>query len=102
MLEFEKKERTNILPLRWFGNACESIANFYLGRYMEAEYKGKNWILPIYENISGLFYKPGFKWGTYYTAIFSNSNLEKKYEEFFYESHRHSSILLEGDGSWQK
>jgi hypothetical protein len=77
MIEFERKENTNILPLRWFGNACESIGHFFLGRYMSAEYRGRNWILPIYGRISSLFYIPCFKWGTYYTATFDEGNLKK-------------------------
>ena len=77
MMEFERKERTNILPLRWFGNGCESIAHFFLQKYLGAEYKGKTWILPVYGNISGLFYKPGYKWGTYYTATFEEGDLKK-------------------------
>ena len=77
MFEFERKERTNMLPLRWFGNGCESIAHFFLNRYLGAEYKGRNWMLPIYGAISSLFYKPGFRWGTYYEATYPESDLKK-------------------------
>ena len=77
MIDFERKENTNILPLRWFGNGCESIGHFFLIRYLDAEYKGRNWILPVYGSISGLFYKPALKWGTYYTANFPEENLKK-------------------------
>jgi hypothetical protein len=77
MIEFERKERTNILPLRWFGNGCESIAHFFLERYISAEYRDRNWILPVYGRISNLFYVPGFKWGTYYEATFDKGDLNK-------------------------
>lgn len=77
MFDFQRKERTNFLPLRWFGNGCEYFAHLFLNRYLEAEYKGRNWILPVYAKLSSLFYKPSIKWGTYYVATFPESDLKK-------------------------
>ena len=74
MIEFERKERTNILPLRWFGNGCEPIGQFFLNRYLDADYNGRDWILPFYKKMFHAFYIPSYKWGTYYTGIFEKND----------------------------
>ena len=74
MIEFERKERTSILPLRWFGNGCEVAGIFFLNRYMVAEYNSRDWILPFYAKISRAFLIPTYKWGTYYEGIFKESD----------------------------
>jgi len=60
--------QTNILPLRWFANACERIAYPHLTKsvYLDEDqdygfrykYHAKMW---------SIFYKPYQRWGTYYS-----------------------------------
>lgn len=63
--------KTKILPLRWFANGCERIANYYLNLYLryedpEVEESLTPTRAKIYGRVSSIFYKPYFKWGTTY------------------------------------
>ena len=61
-------DQTKILPLRWFGNACSSIATrsllkaFYLDEQGNYGYRFK-----FHSKVWIVFNKPYTKWGTYYT-----------------------------------
>ena len=68
-MKFEKEEKTRILPLRWFGNGCEYIAHFCLGKFLYWEHAGKiNYRFRFWGWLSSQFYKPYMKWGTVYKA----------------------------------
>ena len=67
-IDFKKGERTNVLPLRWFANAIERPAHFFLERALrldDVENFGIRY--KIYSYISNKLYKPALKWGTYYS-----------------------------------
>ena len=68
-MEFQKQQKTNILPLRWFGNICNKISTKFLLKavYMsEKESFGRRYSL--YIDIWDIVDRPYRKWGTYYTA----------------------------------
>ena len=72
----EPQHKTNILPLRWFANACNHIAHYPLhkalyhedyARYHELDYlskRGHFW-WKMYELIN----KPYDRWGTTYLVL---------------------------------
>ena len=67
-ITWTKEERTNVLPLRWFANAIERPAHFFLERALrldDVENFGIRY--KIYSYISNKLYKPALKWGTYYS-----------------------------------
>ena len=63
----QKIQRTKILPLRWFGNACSPIATrsllkaFYLDEQGNYGYRFK-----FHSKVWITFNKPYERWGTYY------------------------------------
>jgi hypothetical protein len=65
----QKIQRTKILPLRWFGNACSAIATrsllkaFYLDEEGVYGYRFK-----FHSKVWVTFNKPYERWGTYYTV----------------------------------
>lgn len=64
---FIKEHRTNILPLRWFANICESIAHFFLSRYLywdNLDHFNKR--SKLWAKLSTIFYAPYMRWGTVY------------------------------------
>jgi hypothetical protein len=68
-LDFERCERTNILPLRWFANGIEAPAHWFLVqglRMDEAGYTNNPWFW-FCGKMWTMLYKPVLKWGTYYT-----------------------------------
>lgn len=68
-MEFIKHQRTKILPLRWFANAIEIPAHYLLGKCLELDHKENFGVrYKIYSWISSRFYKPVFRWGTYYSS----------------------------------
>jgi hypothetical protein len=70
MIEFSKKEnRTNVLPLRWFGNCCEHLAHFFLDKYLYWDHlENINKRAIVWSWLSSQFYKPYMKWGTFYSV----------------------------------
>jgi hypothetical protein len=67
---FKKKEKTKILPLRWFANLCEKPANHHLGEALHRSDHDDYGIKFKYHAIlSNIFYKPYMKWGTFYEKL---------------------------------
>jgi hypothetical protein len=65
--KFTKQEKTKILPLRWFANFCESRAHYHLEIFLYSYDRGNHGVaFKCHGFLSNLFYKPYFKWGTYY------------------------------------
>jgi len=64
----QRIDRTNILPLRWFANACGSIGSSMLMRAVYLD-EDSNYGLRyrIYGNLWNVFNKPYQRWGTYWT-----------------------------------
>ena len=69
MLNHSKKiERTRILPLRWFANACGSIGSTMLMKAVDLDEDSNYGIrYRIYGNLWTWFNKPYELWGTYYS-----------------------------------
>jgi hypothetical protein len=68
-LEFTKQQRTKILPLRWFANAMEFPAHYFLDKCLYLDHiENFGTKYKIYSWISSRCYKPVFRWGTYYSA----------------------------------
>lgn len=68
-MRFEKEEKTNILPLRWFGNGCEYVAHFCLDKYLYWDDMERfNYRSRVWSWMASQFYKPYMKWGTFYKA----------------------------------
>ena len=66
-MKFTKHQRTNILPLRWFGNICEYLGHHCLTRYLYWEdLEVENSRSRFWAKASVNLYKPYTKWGTYY------------------------------------
>ena len=64
----EKIQRTRILPLRWFGNACSDIAVKSLLKAFDLDEQGNyGYRFKFHSKVWILFNKPYTKWGTYYT-----------------------------------
>jgi hypothetical protein len=61
------KHNTNILPLRWFANGCETIAHHHLNKALYYDDHDDHGIVYKYHAfLSHWFYKPYLKWGTTY------------------------------------
>lgn len=69
MLDHSKRiDRTNILPLRWFANACGSIGASMLMKAVNLDEDSNYGIrYKIYGNLWTWFHKPYQRWGTYYS-----------------------------------
>ena len=64
----QKIDRTNILPLRWFANACGSIGSSMLMKAVNLDEDSNYGIrYRIYGNLWTFFHKPYNRWGTYYS-----------------------------------
>ena len=62
-----KLEKTNILPLRWFANLCEKPAAYHLEKALRYDdYNNHGIMFKLHARLSNIFYKPYFKWGTFY------------------------------------
>ena len=62
-----KVEKTKILPLRWFANLCEKPASYHLDMVMHYDDRNNYGIaFKFHSKLSNIFYKPYFKWGTFY------------------------------------
>jgi hypothetical protein len=79
LLRTTMHHNTNILPLRWLGNACEMPASWLLMKCVWLSEDGLDEGLryKVYSYISNRLYKPYFKWGTYYTI----NNMKEVMEE---------------------
>lgn len=63
----EKINKTKILPLRWFGNACSYIATNSLVKAFELQEEYNfGYRFKFHSKIWVIFNKPYKKWGTYY------------------------------------
>jgi hypothetical protein len=58
-----KKEKTNFIPLRWFGNMCEYISSPLLLKAFDEDSK---FIGQTFYNVWKVLHYPYKKWGTYY------------------------------------
>lgn len=87
--------KTNIIPLRWFANACEAMASPLLVRsvYLIEEGLDDSLRYRVYSYLSNKLYKPYFKWGTYYTV----DNMKEIMEEL--ENDPEHQELLKSLGS---
>ena len=64
----QKIQRTKILPLRWFGNACSDIATRSLLKAFDLDEQGNyGYRFKFHSKVWVTFNKPYTKWGTYYT-----------------------------------
>ena len=64
----QKINRTKILPLRWFGNACSDIATSSLLKAFDLDEQGNyGYRFKFHSKVWVTFNKPYTKWGTYYT-----------------------------------
>lgn len=64
---FTKKEKTKILPLRWFANLCEKVAVYHLEMALHYDDRNDHGIIfKCHAILSNIFYRPYFKWGTFY------------------------------------
>lgn len=64
-----KTEKTKILPLRWFSNACSSIATRSLLKAFDLDEQGRyGYRFKFHSKIWVIFNKPYERWGTYYTV----------------------------------
>jgi hypothetical protein len=64
----QKIQRTKILPLRWFGNACSDIATRSLLKAFDLDEEGNyGYRFKFHSKIWVTFNKPYERWGTYYT-----------------------------------
>ena len=65
----QKINRTKILPLRWFGNACSSIATRSLVKAFDLDEDGNyGYSFKFHSKVWHYFNKPYERWGTYYTV----------------------------------
>jgi hypothetical protein len=68
-----KIEKTKILPLRWIGNACSSIATRSLLKAFDLDEHGHyGYRFKFHSKVWVIFNKPYTKWGTYYTINIKN------------------------------
>jgi hypothetical protein len=68
-MKFKKKQKTKILPLRWFANLCEKPANHHLGEALHrSDHDDYGFSFKYHAILSNWFYKPYMKWGTFYEA----------------------------------
>ena len=66
---------TNIIPLRWFANSCERVANYHLNMYLHhSDHDDYGITCKYHAYVSNLFYKPYLKWGTTYEVDIKNGN----------------------------
>ena len=73
----QKINKTKILPLRWFGNACSGIAIRSLVKAMNLDEDGDyGYRFKFHSKIWNYFNKPYERWGTYYTVDTSKWNKE--------------------------
>ena len=73
----QKINRTKILPLRWFGNACSGIAIRSLVKAFDLDEDGNyGYRFKFHSKIWNYFNKPYERWGTYYTVDTSKWNEE--------------------------
>jgi hypothetical protein len=64
-----KIEKTKILPLRWFGNMCSSIATRSLLKAFYLDEEGMyGYHFKFHSKVWVTFNKPYERWGTYYTV----------------------------------
>jgi hypothetical protein len=64
----EKIQRTKILPLRWFANACSDIATRSLLKAFDLDEQGNyGYRFKFHSKVWLTFNKPYERWGTYYT-----------------------------------
>ena len=64
----QKIQRTRILPLRWFANACSYIAtNSLVKAFNLQERNNLGYRFNFHCFIWKYFHKPYQRWGTYYT-----------------------------------
>jgi hypothetical protein len=64
-----KINRTKILPLRWFGNACSDIATRSLLKAFDLDEQGNyGYRFKFHSKVWITFNKPYERWGTYYTV----------------------------------
>jgi hypothetical protein len=64
-----KIEKTKILPLRWFGNACSAIATRSLLKAFDLDEQGSyGYRFKLHSNVWKKLNKPYERWGTYYTV----------------------------------
>lgn len=64
----KKINRTKILPLRWIGNACSSIATSSLLKAFNLDEQGNyGYRFKFHSKVWVTFNKPYERWGTYYT-----------------------------------
>ena len=65
----QKINRTKILPLRWFGNACSAIATRSLVKAFDLdEDVNYGYRFKFHSKVWHYFNKPYERWGTYYTV----------------------------------
>lgn len=65
----QKINRTKILPLRWFGNACSSIATRSLVKAFDLDEDGNyGYRFKFHSKVWHYLNKPYERWGTYYTV----------------------------------
>ena len=65
----QKINRTKILPLRWFANACSGIAIRSLVKAFDLDEDGNyGYRFKFHSKVWHYFNKPYTKWGTYYTV----------------------------------
>ena len=75
--KFQKHQKTNNLPLRWFANLCEIPAHYHLGRFLRySDRKDYGFASRFHARVSYWFYKPYLRWGTVYRLITDSDSLE--------------------------
>jgi hypothetical protein len=71
----QKIQRTKILPLRWFGNACSDIATRSLLKAFDLdEQSNYGYRFKFHSKVWITFNKAYERWGTYYTIDTSKWN----------------------------
>lgn len=61
-----KMQRTKILPLRWIGNACGSIATNSLVKAFDLQGQNEGYRFKFHCKVWKYLHKPYILWGTYY------------------------------------
>ena len=75
--KFIKQHRTKILPLRWIANWCEFIAHYHLVKVLRLDHlQDYGFVYKYHSRLSGMFYKPYFRWGTVYELVTDSDSLE--------------------------
>jgi hypothetical protein len=76
-MQFKKKQKTKILPLRWFANQLSYPATSSLVKAFELQEQGNlGYRFKFHTKVWHYLNKPYTKWGTYYELLTDSESLD--------------------------